>query len=149
MNHFRITKYNPIYRVDGKYIIDEWTDYSDIGKRVTVEEYLRIEKKYVDFIEYIVSDLIIDGFYIECYEKYDKSCSWRDKQYIHHQEISSIISDVLRNKCWCKLSNRKMYVHFGWDYYMYVGVFMSYNHISEICKKYDLFCENVKSPYLD
>ncbi|MBK7468927.1 MAG: hypothetical protein IPJ43_20270 [Saprospiraceae bacterium] len=30
---FEVMKYNPIYRdSSGKYIKDEWTDYSDIGK---------------------------------------------------------------------------------------------------------------------
>ena len=35
MKKYRITKYNPIYRDDeGKYLIDEWTSYTDIGKKI-------------------------------------------------------------------------------------------------------------------
>ena len=32
MTYYRISKYDPAYRVDGVYQKDEWTAFSDIGK---------------------------------------------------------------------------------------------------------------------
>lgn len=54
MYKWRITKYNPCYRdIDGTYLRNEWTDFSDIGKvfdnnQLTKEEYFYIENLYVE-----------------------------------------------------------------------------------------------------
>ncbi len=32
MFQYRITKYDPAFRIDGKYTKDEWTSIHDIGK---------------------------------------------------------------------------------------------------------------------
>ena len=31
MNYFRLSKYNPIYRVDGIYQREQWTSICDVG----------------------------------------------------------------------------------------------------------------------
>jgi len=50
MWQFRITKYDPSKRNEmGHYMDrDEWTEYSDVGKSVSLSEYERIEKLYID-----------------------------------------------------------------------------------------------------
>ena len=49
--YYRISKYNPIDRIDGIYQVDDWTSYSDIGEQyggrvVQPSEYLAVETVY-------------------------------------------------------------------------------------------------------
>ena len=153
MEYFRISKYNPQNVINGKYIIDEWTDYSDIGKQfrgeiLTEEEYLITEQSYISCIEKIIKSSNIEGLYVSCLEKYEKECLWYNEQYIEHIFLEKIVTDCLRNKCWCKLTNGDYYIHFGYDYYVYVAVPMAYEKTDEICRKYNLFCEIKTSPYV-
>jgi hypothetical protein len=36
--------------------------------------------------------------------------------------ISGIVRRILREEFWCRLKGSEGFIHFGWDYYMYVGV---------------------------
>ncbi len=36
--------------------------------------------------------------------------------------IGGIIRRILREEFWCRLERSEGFIHFGWDYYMYVGV---------------------------
>lgn len=153
MNYYRISKYNPQNIKNGKYVMDEWTDFSDIGemfcgKILTEEEYLWTENNYILCIENIIENSGLRGFYIKGYEEYWEKCLWQNNQYVDKNSIAEIMSDCLRNKCWCKLINGDNYIHFGYDYYMYVGSFLPLKKMSEICGKYNLFCEIKKSPYI-
>ena len=53
MTEYRITKYNPANRINGVYMADEWTSFSDIGKvfggtTLSQDTYLQTEKAYID-----------------------------------------------------------------------------------------------------
>ena len=55
MNYYRISKYDPQYRVNGIYQKDEWTAICDIGKVYdgkvfTEDEYYRVEQSYINFV---------------------------------------------------------------------------------------------------
>ena len=55
MNYFRLSKYNPLYRVDGIYQREEWTSIYDVGTvyngaKLTMPEYERVETEYIDFV---------------------------------------------------------------------------------------------------
>ena len=68
MTKVRISKYNPKYRVNGAYVKEEWTDYSDIGNIFdghvfTFEDYLKMELNYLNAIYNIINSCINDGFY--------------------------------------------------------------------------------------
>ena len=38
------------------------------------------------------------------------------------EEIGDVMGRVLREEFWCRLQNAAGFVHFGRDYYMYIGV---------------------------
>ena len=151
MNKFRVSKYNPKYRENGIYTKDEWTDYSDVGQVfengiLSLEEYLKTEEQY---ILCIISVLKKDGIIflsIEDFEQYGYT-EWKDKTTVTIDELSSLIRDCLRNKCWCKLRNNETYLHFGYDYYVYISSGMSSKNMCTICRSYNLFCEELSSPY--
>ena len=73
-----ITKYNPIYRNEfGLYQKNEWTSISDVGKQYdgkefTLEDYLRIEEKYVNAFFIILNFFNAKGVKINHLFKIDK-----------------------------------------------------------------------------
>ncbi len=148
MHEFRVTKYNPKHRnKNGNYEKEEWTDFSDVGKSVTKKDYELIEKTYIraahEFMEFAhVSDLKVTDL-----ESYNGLAKFKDGQIIPLESIETIIRPILRHQIWCRLTNENGFVHFGYDYYMYIGV-IAFNKgtISKI-EALGLFVEKFKSPY--
>src|SRR5215470_1514488 len=67
---YRITKYDPRKRDEqGHYLADEWTRYSQVGEAianqvVTMEEYLRTEKAYVDAAMNILAECGVEALVV-------------------------------------------------------------------------------------
>ncbi|MED3962620.1 hypothetical protein [Niallia taxi] len=134
MYSWRVTKYNPLYRNDnGSYKIkDEWTSYSDIGSKVSEEEYLETEDKYINAVLSFMNEMNIDKLYLKDLELHsdgvvEQNASsfmltmWLGKG-VSKREIKELIKLTLRESIWCSLSYKKQFsVHFGYDYYMYIG----------------------------
>ena len=65
------------------------------------------------------------------------------------QEVRELAKLTLRNAIWCKLGFKKQFfVHFGYDYYMYIGASKDCTKAKEVVKETGLFIEDFKSPYL-
>lgn len=65
------------------------------------------------------------------------------------QEVRELAKLTLRNVIWCKLGYKKQFfIHFGYDYYMYIGASKECEKAKEVVKETGLFIENFKSPYL-
>lgn len=152
MNCFRISKYNPIYRKQGSYMKDEWTSISDIGKLFngkifTSEEYKAIESSYISCIHTIILEANIKKCTIKNFENYSET-AWENNQIIYGNQIVLFIIDCLRENCWGKLQGSNFYIHFGYDYYVYIGTLLDLGQIISITSKNGLFCENMVSPYI-
>ena len=169
MFYWRITKYNPKNRDSrGVYLVDEWTSYSDIGdtrggKTLTYEEYETIENAYVAAILLFmecngVENLKIVGLerrlafdHGDTYVTKDMKIEFlraADSLILDKKEVDLLARLILREKLWCKLESQDMFVHFGWDYYMYIGsAHTCEKYIKEI-KETGLFVEKYESPYL-
>jgi hypothetical protein len=173
MNSWRITKYNPIYRdINGRYLKNEWTSISDIGKSYegklfTVEDYIRTEKLYTDAIVGFMRELQISVLQVSELEKnsagivskqhegqYSKEVieifhSVKDQQLLTVKEVEQISKLILREQLWCKLScGRSFFVHFGYDYYMYIGSERACEDVIKTIKRSGLFVEQLESPYI-
>ena len=152
INQVRISKYDPIFRIDGAYIKDEWTSFSDIGHvfggiPLQEEEYLLIERAYIQCIIELfqVSNgqkLRIDGL-----ERNILMFRWRNNQAMSTAKTEQFIKDCLREKCWGRLSSQNFFIHFGYDYYVYIGCDLPYEDIARIISKNGLFMEIMNSPY--
>ena len=121
----------------------EWTDYSDIGKSfngktLTMEEYLLVEQNYIGFILDILNENNILTLTLSELEIYEET-KWFNTQILNLYDISSIIKDILRNKCWCKLKGEDFCLCFGYDFYMHIKTSLDYNRITKYCEKYSLF----------
>lgn len=150
-----ITKYNPIYYDDGKYLNDEWTSHSDVGRIFngnifTIDEYINVEFAYLlsvrKFMEFVQSDKLVakdvhknSSFTNMCrkrdYDLYMLCKELKNNLTITGENINLILKLVLREYVQVTLlvdKDTESYVHFGYDYYMY---FNSNENIDEI-KKY-------------
>lgn len=150
MIKYRISKYNPIYRDrNGIFQNDEWTAVSDIGKNynnkeVSKEEYLEIEKKYIEALKIIMKEKGINKLIVKELEKeftLSEVCKQleevqivlsKEERYqfreieedytIGDGKVEGILKLLLREGLWCKLINVEFNfsVEVGYEYYMYV-----------------------------
>lgn len=168
MRCFRITKYNPINRNElGKFTADDWTSVYDVGKvylgsKLTFEKYLFYEEMYIEVIK-IIMESNAQTLRIEDLEKNeythfsDLFASGMQKSYnsieneneISLNNIDLIARSILREIIWCKLVSKSMFVHFGYDLYMYIGCENFPCEKLESFKEKGLFFEEMDSPYLD
>ena len=151
MTEYRITKYNPNNRINGVYISDEWTSFSDIGKVFcgTVfsrDAYLKTEQAYIDCCINLIEKAKITKLYIKQVEYYTENVRF-PSSISNTQEIRQVITACLREQCWLKLVAKDFFIHFGYDYYMYVGSVLSKETVAETATKFGLFCEVHPSPY--
>ncbi len=138
--YYRITKYNPEFRDEkGRYILDEWTSVSDIGKAfsgniLSEKEYLKIESSYIKAIYLLFEENNVSALNIKSLEIYegDETIPLKpeereiiskitDNMTVNITDAEIIAKSVLRELMWCKLCARTDFeIEFGYDYYMYV-----------------------------
>jgi hypothetical protein len=82
-------------------------------------------------------------------EMRDAYFSARDGAWIKGAGLRNTMQLVLRELLWCKLVfPRRFFVHFGYDYYMYLGCRLGLGQIRETVADQTLFVEPFKSPFL-
>ena len=148
---YRITKYNPANRVEGRHTIDDWTSFSDVGKSfqgstLTYEKYLETETAYIDCCATLLSKAQILSLSIEQTECYSEDLH-PPSLVSDIAEIRKLIASCLREQCWFKLTAKDFFIHFGYDYYMYIGTVLPTASVQKTAKRYGLFCELYPSPY--
>jgi hypothetical protein len=168
MFHYRVTKYNPQYRDDrGAYLKDEWYLYSQLGdtfegKVLTYEQYIEKENAYVNAIIFFMTCMDERTLCIDMPEANRNRCCntvdlldqtvdvalFKHGLELNQQSISTLARLMLRDLVWCRLESSKMYVHFGWDYYMYIGVDKPCKRAIKQSERTGLFVESFISPYL-
>jgi hypothetical protein len=134
---FRISKYDPSLRAaDGAYTREAWTSHGDIGKVfdgavLTRAEYLGVEARYVDLLDEFLGWGRVEKLKVCGMEVSDRaalqSC-WGDGKpglaegvWLERAAIREAARLALREVLWCRLEGRDCYVHFGYDFYMYIG----------------------------
>jgi len=165
---WRITKYNPENRdKNDVYKKNEWTSVSDIGKKFennefTFEKYLFYENAYIGAIINIIRENNVEMFKIDTLEKYEYINyndfseleskkyfkSLRKDMLIPKQKIKQVAQFALRNIIWCRLVSEEMFIHFGYDYYMYIGSTRLSEETLKKIKNNQLFVEERISPYI-
>ena len=156
---YRITKYNPANRdINGFYPVDDWTQYSDIGKtfrgeKFTRQEYLRVEELYLAAIKNFLVEANIQELRISQLHNFKnlkiENLQIRNGVPLNLAQIIIFSRLALREKIWGKLvATRRAYIHFGWDYYLYMGVSRKCSHAIDTTLAQGLFIEPMRSPYL-
>jgi hypothetical protein len=166
---WRVTKYNPALRNShGHYLIDEWTFFAQIGttfngKALTYEEYLSVESAYSSSAHCFLNDAGLSFLRVSQLENHKVSCmevgwlrdivlkpsSLRNDLVVNDNDLEDVVRLNLREVLWCKLvETDRFYLHFGWDYYLYIGsTSPSLSAIKNATQK-GLFVEEMISPYL-
>ncbi|MBM7706834.1 hypothetical protein JOD03_001739 [Chryseomicrobium aureum] len=170
INHYRITKYNPIFRDEfGAYTKPEWTGIHDIGKTcdgqvLTRKDYLKVESAYsetvmkflkeakIDKVRTILPDnekrIVIETDTTELFEDDFKGFVLEDDALVNNEDVPLICKLNLRDLAYCELiSGDNFFVHFGYDYYMFIGVNQKYPEAIEFAMQQGLFVEEIESPY--
>ena len=161
MNSWRITKYDPVKRdADGSgFDLEEWTCFSEVGTKVSMEEYKVTEEKYLNVVTTFMAEMGLNRVYVTALEQWsDEVINHRAEEFLSKiwvgkvvtvQEVRELAKLTLRNAIWCKFGYKKQFfVHFGYDYYMYIGASEECAKAKEIVRETGLFIEDFQSPYL-
>lgn len=154
MKQYRVTKYNPADRdVNRAYQKDEWTDFSDIGNSfgghvLTADEYYEVESHYIQMCVDVWEKQGGHPISVNDVEKRD-FVLFVPKTLKDKEQLSKMIKKILECKLWARLAGDDFFIHFGYDYYMYIGTLLEMDAMSELASKYNLYCEEMNSPYLE
>ena len=145
LHYFRVSKYDPAFRVGSVYQKEEWTSYSDVGLcfdgiMFTEEDYCRTEKQYIRFFRRILQETSTDRVKIAKLERY-KPAIWRRGQMLRDERLNSFLRDCLREKCWGRLENDVLAFEFGDDYYLHLACGVDRETLESVVKEEGLFLE--------
>lgn len=150
MFEYRVTKYDPAIRLSGE-TYDEWTSYGDVGatfngivlNRTTYE---KVEAAYISVATAFLREADVGCLTVRGLE-YQKGAKPPYAEGACVEDVAAIMTKVLREELWCRLEGHRGFIHFGWDYYMYIGVASACPEAQEWATKVGLFIEEMRSPY--
>jgi hypothetical protein len=156
MNQYRVTKYDPTFRdASGAYTRQDWTSFSDIGRAfgditLSREEYLRVESAYVDIaMRFLAEDGARSLRVVEVENHGGLARAPKEGDIVSGEELAAVCSSILRDEYWCRLEADGRYLHFGYDFYLYVGVKNQCAGSIQAAHGLGLFVEEFASPYLE
>ncbi|WP_323637291.1 hypothetical protein [Pectobacterium polaris] len=134
--YYRITKYRNIDDYGNFHSSpDEWTGFFDVGDKVDIDEYRRVESQYIDFILEACSFFSVSELKLKDVEL-NSDVNYSENQKIKVNRIEDLVKSILREDIWCKLVSDSIEFHFGYDFYMYL---LSKNNP-------ECFIKKIKSP---
>lgn len=151
MPQYRVTKYDPALRDEtGAYTAeDDWTEFGDVGKKVSREEYERVEGSYLRTAVAFLEEAGLTHLQVRGLEERGGSSTIAEGQILHPDQWRAAFRAVLRNEVWCRFETESAFVHFGWDLYMYIGTPRPSPAASALASDLGLFVEAFESPYLE
>ena len=166
---WRISKYDPALRdSQGHYLAEDWTFFAQIGqffngRQLTYEDYVSVENAYVHSVLRFLKDAGLSSLRIsELPVPNSVFSSDSELQDIRLQpellenenlvgldQLEDVIRINLRELTWCKLQEAgRFYLHFGWDYYIYIGSTSPSSRAISDTTQDGLYVEVKPSPYL-
>jgi len=155
---YRVTKYDPRLRDEqGRYTRVEWTFFAQVGKRVagrkvTMQQYLKTERTYLTVLEAFLKEADVSALDLRDLEITSRNRMQHSVWY-RRRELTVPLAIkfsrlALRERVWGRLiAPRRAYVHFGWDYYMYVGLSRPTPIAIDTATALGLYIETHSSPY--
>ena len=157
MFQYRVTKYDPRFRdALGDFTRDDWIGVGDIGSAfngrvLTPCEYLRFENAYVSSAIAFLADAGVDSLLIAGLENHggfnSSALTLANGHACNLLACSDIVRLNLRSEVWCRLESESAFLHFGYDYYMYVGIASKCPSAIQHATDSGLFVEPFDSPY--
>lgn len=154
MIEYRVTKYNPALRdVRGAYTVNEWIRVQDIGREfngvvLSDSEYCRVEQTYIDSALAFLKEGGLASLRVEGLENPKRLLlNVEEGSVVPIEQVSDLIRQILREEFWCRLEAGGGFLHFGWDYYMYIGVPNRCVVAEQLAETLGLYPEEFASPY--
>ncbi|HEV2069628.1 MAG TPA: hypothetical protein VGR26_07540 [Acidimicrobiales bacterium] len=124
---FRVSRYDPARHKSSQ----QWTAMSDVGREfdgevLTMEKYEEVERSYLESIRWFMHDSGADQFLIgdvDWSPLAEDTDRWiRDGLEVDPETAIAVCRLELREHLSFRLDSRNdFYVHFGFDFYMYLG----------------------------
>jgi hypothetical protein len=169
MQAWRISKYDPAHRdAKGAYTRDDWTSVSDLGgtfegEDLTPEAYQAVEDAYVAAVEAFLEAASVDSLRVNDLAEIDLEgenvqglgltparppTSLVEGGWLDREAVSIAVRLALREAIWCKLEAQgRFFIHFGYDYYLYIGSERPCAEAVAQVRELGLFAEPMPSPY--
>ena len=111
-----------------------------MGKKLSLEEYLEIEKRHIDCAFDIITQSQCKYLTIGYVADYD-NIGYRYKDRIPVERASKVLRDMLRSKVFCVLVNlrRKVVIYVSYNYYMYALCPLEYEGLQGIVNSHNLY----------
>ena len=168
MNEYRVTKYNPAFRNDyghhtgpsrnpavrideAPFTKFEWTTFKEIGETFsgvvfTREEYDRVEDAYIETAMTFLRESGESSVRVTGLDKRGKQFDLDNGDVLPLERIDEIMRPTLREEISCRLEGRESFVHFDWDFYMYIGVPRPCSRAGVRASELGLYVEECASP---
>jgi len=112
-------------------------------------EYLKVENSYLSAMENFLDEAGIESLELKGLERNGAGGGFLRGGSLSIAQSLDFARLVLREEAWGKLVvPGRAYVHFGYDYYMYIGVPSKCERSIAIARDLGLFVERFRSPYL-
>ncbi len=156
---YRVTKYDPRLRdPSDSYTGEDWTSISQVGqsfagRKLTMRDYLRAEKNYLAVMSAMLEEAKVTRLRLLGLENAEagrqaKRNRWREGAILSLRQATEFARLALREKLWGMLiAPRRAFVHFGYDYYMYVGLSRPTPSALGMAARVGIFVEPYRSPY--
>ncbi|MGA3009392.1 MAG: hypothetical protein ABSD72_03950 [Terracidiphilus sp.] len=154
MIEYRVTKYDPASRdARGAFIADEWTSVTDVGREfggvvLTDGEYRTVEQTYVNSAIAFLREGGLSSLTVKGLENHKGlALDFGEGSVFSVERVDDVIRRILREEFWCRLECQGGFAHFGWDYYMYIGVPHRCPKAEHLAEALGLYPEEFASPY--
>lgn len=154
MFQYRVTKYDPAHRNErGHYTRDDWIMFSEVGSEcggtvLTLAAYELVERAYIDSAVGFLQAAGVRSLSARGVESSKGSPSAPSEgARLELAELPPVMQSLLREEYWCRLEASNAFVHFGWDFYMYLGLPEPCGVDRERACERGLFVEPFESPY--
>jgi len=156
---YRVMKYDPKLRDSSdSYIGEDWTSISQLGqsfagRKLTMRDYLRAEKNFLAVMSAMLEEAKVTQFRLLGLEKAKVGRQanrnrWREGAVLSLRQATDFARLALREELWGMLiAPRRAFVHFGYDYYMYVGLSRLTPSALDLAARVGIFVEPFRSPY--
>ncbi|GAA2811490.1 hypothetical protein RMN57_28650 [Kitasatospora sp. CM 4170] len=154
MTQYRITKHSPEQRAGAT---PSWTSFSDIGEsfggeQLTEAAYAETEEGYLSAIRQFAAVQGVTALKVDGLEMYPESSWWQrvsEGDSLSLYEAIELSRSILHEDfVWCRLfAGSEFFVHFGYDFYMYVGVSNPAEGIVASIRRAGLYVDEFESPY--
>ena len=125
----------------------------DIGRAfagvvLTDEEYRLVEQAYIDSAVAFLREGGLTSLRVEGLENQNGfALGFGEGAVFSVEQVGDLVRMILREEFWRRLEGRSGFLHFGWDYYMYIGVPYRCMASEQFAETLGLYPEEFESPY--